>query len=425
MFFLATLSAPLYVHALRDTNPRTFEIGLSFCVVGWLARLGERDRAEPLPWGRMSALAVVIGVMFLSDPAFLLFLVPPLIVPALAAWIGGRSRAVRWWPIIGVVVGSVISYEALRAGAHLVGVHIYAVTAMYVPSSGIVSNLTLGIVGLLGLFHADLFGLSVFSSQSVVGLANLTFIGIAIAADIALLRTRALKAPLVAYLGCLPAYLLIIYVMSTQPFDEYTSRYLIVIPTAFVLILGIWAMVAVRPQVRLLVVAVCVVTSLVNIGVSADTAWTQNNDRASHSVRHNEVQEAIIRQAHIHHLSKGYATYWNANMVTYLADSSVSVFSINCNRGDIREFRWNYSQRAERVPAGRSFVLVTTRPTARPVDDVPEEYGSGLDCDPHLAVTQFGPPAEVVRVTNRSDMYIYDFDLGPRLHRPVSAAQPW
>ncbi len=428
MVFFATLSAPLYVHALRNTNLRTFEVGLSFCIVAWLGRLGTSARSGPLPKVKLGVAALVLGALFFSDPAFLVFLVPPLVVPLVVVWLGGRRPRFRWCPVAIVVSGGVVSYAAMRAAVPLLGVHLYPLTAMYLTSQSIGANLTLGLTGLLGLFHSDLLGADVVTLQSVVGWANLGVIATAIAAAVALARSRASTSPLVAYLVALPAFSVAVYVLSTQPTDAYTSRYLILLPAAFTVLLSIWSMVAARAQVRVLVVGACLIAATVNVGFSFDTAWTQARDRSDHPVRHNEVAEAIIRQAERHHLSKGYAPYWNANIVTYLSDARVNTFSINCNRGDVRPFRWLYSTRAADAPATRTFIFVTTRPNARPLDGAPEEYvtpQNPSDCDAHLAVVQFGSPAQIVRVTNRSDMYVYDYDIGRRFHAPLSATQPW
>jgi hypothetical protein len=413
--FLSSLSAPLFIYAMRNYNSRTFEVGLFLALLMYLSKLLRND----LKYVRGSAkltiglLIAATGIFFLNDYYFLITLFITAGVTGFWLYIHNGEKSYKWVPPLIVMGGGVVLFELLVALAQSAGWHIDKRPLSFVPIDMLIPHeINMGIRSVLGLNGADMFEM-VTRKTIAVAAVNLLSLGIVGYGMRAVYKLK-LKSPESVFLFALPIVVFVAYIIGVGSYDIYSSRYLILLPFLGGLFITAAFIDARNNRLRGIFVAVICVTILANLFTSVDTGFNDYRYRTQHPNSHNAISESIITAAAQHHLHKGYATFWEANITTYLSNKQLNVIPVICGQDSTRFFKWLVNDNVLTAEADKSFMVLSSVP-----DSGPEEYGpdvgSGYACDGQKIMSQFGRPTESIQLSPYSVMYVYNYDIGSRL----------
>jgi hypothetical protein len=257
----------------------------------------------------------------------------------------------------------------------------------------------------LVMFNANAWGEPIRPLSTVVIALNALLLSVVLLVAWRLLRRAVANRNADAstqIIGALPFW--IVGIVTVSLFSD-GARYLILLP--FALMLSLMVAVA-RGFASVRMAAVIVVLSsmsaLYNVGAAAHQLAVNPADQA------NGEEKVVAQELHEHHLTKGFANYWRANITTYYSNYYSDIASIDCNNaaGTV-SFDPILSERGILAkPASNSFVLY-----------YPNSLGQSPECTLQTITNQFGPPAEVVSIptSQGGKLAIYRHDVSGELLR--------
>jgi hypothetical protein len=401
-FLLLCAGNITFLGSLASPQVRTIEIGILFSYLWFIDKYVLEVsfsflRRKVMLFG---LVALSLGLFLYSDPAFLIFLVIPLLINACIYVIYGKDYK-QFVPLVAFLAAGVLSYILFHKIFSILGLHEYGVPAIFVSQEHLAKSITVGMQGVLALENASFFGLHVFKAASMLIVANfLLMIAITIVFPARLSRRKQFWY---TFFALQPVYLIATYILSTNVINLVTARYLILLPFYGVLLIAL-ALATYKGLARhVLSIALILMTAGSFSIISKDAI----NSRSHHPNSYNERIAALLVQ---NHLQKGYAPYWNANINTFYSNYKVDIFPITCTGQAIRPFYWVINNSILQSRAQRSFIVVANNLTASPGDEV-EAGTQGEDCTTQEAVRIFGEPQKVIDATDYTKIYIYNHDL--------------
>jgi hypothetical protein len=398
-----TALSPLAIYLMSRINTRNIEIPLLLLLLYGLI-LHDRGRLKR-PLALAAGATVLIGILLANDPMFrFMVIVPVVVVFAFRAALGVEPLR-HWAPIAGIVAGgwviaAIIKKLLLKLLPMTFAIHPQDLTSF----TGFVGHITILLSNDLDLFNADFWSRTVGAGTGV-RLINALLLAVGLIAAWRLVKlslTDRTVGASIQIIGLLPFW--IIGVVLVSDFDA-DVRYLILVP--FMLSIAIVIAVArslIKPRLAAVIAALLVFSALSNAAVAARQLSIHPSDQA------NADEQAVVTILHQQHLTKGYATYWHANIVSFLSGYSADVISIDCNTTTQQvSFDPILSETGVvRKPATSSFVLY-----------YPVSQGGHEECDLPTITKQFGPPDEVVAVPAAAGgtLAIYHHDITNRLYR--------
>jgi hypothetical protein len=379
--------------ALITPNLRNVEIGLAFLLVMLVAKYWDGElRVSPI-W---LAVAVPFVALFIyNDPYFLYLCVLPL-VGLLVVSLAVGSYNPRAVELTGFLLASVLVYEAVDLIFRQFGLHPDTANTRLATLSEIRRHLGLLLHGGLRLFEADVIDNPVSPTRPRQAL-NLAVILCTLLFPLALYRGRVgfRDQPWKWFFGLYPLLVAAAFVFSTQAVDLYSARYLVLLPFLFVLLLAVGFQAITNRTLRTGLVLLVAVATLVNLG------YTYDLFRLRPPGIHSD-HRAAIRAVRDNGFTKGYATYWNANINTYLSKERVDFIQVTCVSSKSTPYAWLTDDGILAKPATRTFYLwdALDPPAGCLYDEV---------------VQQFGAPARVVPVSATTRLLVYDYDLLERM----------
>lgn len=396
---------------LIHPNERNAELGLAILILvvaGLLdaGRIGTALRIVP----RIAAttgLALATGAVCFDDPYNLYLMLPPFAAIAVLR----AARAARWrelvsrqavllWYFIGA---SALVYLVARKLAAHIGLHLYPEGQRFGPASELWTAVTGAFTSLIAMYDGSFFDERVGSIATVRLVLN-AVLAVAVAAYTLTLLARWHRPENSARL-LLPLAVLAItasFVLSGSATIAAHVRYLIaVVPVFLLLAPGALAALSQSERGRIVARVVCGLLVLSTLLNAAHVARSTRSALSGPGVN----RQLYARTATLAELGigKGYATYWNANVTTYVSRGAQLTIPVRCRGGRVRVDYWLMDTSWLRKPAVQSYLV------REPHDPML------LGCSPARLVEQFGRPARTVPLPGGGDVLLYDYDILSRM----------
>ncbi len=110
-------------------------------------------------------------------------------------------------------------------------------------------------------------------------------------------------------------------------------------------------------------------------------------------------------------LTKGYAQYWMATVMTHLTDHYSLTIPMVCSAGDQAVFYWGMDAAWTAKPANRTFVIVGKR-----------DQAGGHVCDDANLIHQFGAPDSILPVNDSTNVWVWNYDVTSRIPNATTPA---
>jgi hypothetical protein len=305
---------------LSNPNSRNVEIGFAFLSLVFLHKLYHRTIHRLSDVWPLLSFALIVGLLFANDPYFLFVLGVPIIAVFGLRWLvnGHQDEA-----MMVALVGAAIAARALWVFLiSLLGVHLQINSVVIATPQQALTNIGLIWQVLPKLFSAGFFGLQVDFSN--LGLLLNTGLALVLLAGPFLLLNKSIRSDPWKTMFCLlPAFLIVIIVLSTIPLDTSSIRYLVLLPFYLAIELALIVNLLNR---RLVVTlgSILIVATLFNIH-ALGVAY-----RGRPRVDPNQANLKLISLVESQGLSKGYANYWNGPVNTYLSNDKVLFIQTGC-----------------------------------------------------------------------------------------------
>ncbi|WP_139173418.1 hypothetical protein [Geodermatophilus telluris] len=401
-------------------NHRNLETGVALLLLAWFAswagRAGQASRRRTaVQW---AAASLSLGALTYSDPFFLYTLAGSLVLACAVFWLTGRWSARRAAGVLSVLVGGAVVHAALSVVMRALGVHaIENVGSFFAPAQGLVGNLQNVLTAYLVMFRASPWGLPIGASVALVVLNAV--LAVAVLAGVALAARSQFRRPDPVRL---PALLFILigtaaYAFSTLAASGPASFRYVFVPVLAALPFATESLVRVaRANVRWRGVVLVVLCGglLANVAVNASVLVRQGPLGTDRLYAANEAVVEAVEEAGY---TKGYATFWNANVNTYLADREVLFLPVTSRAGEVVKYDFLVNTPDFDVAADRSFLYVAP-------NDVPLVHeGPPNELDPQWWVAAVGRPSETRQLPTGGTLLFYDRDIGADLPLWVPAVE--
>jgi hypothetical protein len=403
---IAALS-PRAIYIISIVNTRNIEIPLFLLLLLTLLYFDSANFQVNKHRYQILGAVALIALLLADDPLFLYMGAIPLVaLLAVRALFPGRAL-IKTAQLLGIVAAGWVASQLLRLGlTHLLPISFYPHASSIASPGVLASNVAILLTKDLQLFNVYLRG-PVFSLGTIVTLLSL---GLLIAGLYACLRlfiagwnnkTGSLS---LQYLGLLPFWIAAVLLATT--FSSGIT-YLILVPfvlAACVIIAAAKGLFGFHlPTAISISFLVC---AAVNTGASADMLVRHPVDMA------NSDEQAIVSVLRANDLTKGFATYWHANIVTYLSDYDITVISVSCNTpGIIEPYAVLEEPAILSKRALKSFMLF-----------YPTRERDQNECTLPQITSQFGTPAEILAVPTSAGakIAVYDHDITSSLSPGVA-----
>ncbi len=397
--WLATLGGGIGSNRML-ANYRNIELGLSFVVLamvaGYLARptppTADDDGPRPRwrwrwrPIAVGGASAVLCAVLWYDDPYVEMLVGLPLLAAALL-WYRLRERDVRLLHVAAVMAASYVITALFQHGSGLVGVTLDTAPALAVSPSDLRLHLSLLLPG-TGLQ----LGVDGWASRPLDVLAQILVVAafvVLVAACTALAglgwRRRRFAVTFVAL-----HWPLVVagFLVSWASQNASAGRYLIlaVCDVAVATVLLLPELRRLRPAAARALVALLAVSALVSLDTGAYAAIDADR-RPSPALEHQQAVVDAVRQAvREHGAVKGYAPFWDGNIISYRAGEGTTTAEIVCRDGRLSTREW-LSDTVRLTRPARAVFLIW---------DPQAVYLSG--CSAAIRDAQLGPPLVTYRM---------------------------
>jgi hypothetical protein len=380
---------------LANPNSRNLEIGLAFGVLALLARW--YNGAWPASAWRGTALAglfaALLGLLFYDDPYFIYMLALPLLLLFGGKWLLlGKDRR----PVIlsmGVLAALVFA-QAWYWILWLLGIHAGQEGASFATLPAVAHNAQLFVRAVLDLFNANIFGRSILSLQSLAPELNLLLLIATLLAPFLLLSAKVRRDMWKVFLILQPPFLALAFIAGSTVVDTASGRYLVPLPFYTALILAVVVMPLLTTRMRNVLAGALLLVTILNVA-STIRIYLGRGDNA------NAENQEIAHIAEAHHLTKGYASYWNADINQYYSDNKVLFIQSGCSRTTgVKPYRFLLNEQVLHRQASNSFYLFDPAATR---------------CTEADFARYLGEPRGVVGLSGRKQLLLYDYDITTRM----------
>lgn len=404
---------PDFEQLFLNTDWRDFEIGASFMFFMIVAKLFF-DHNKPLSSWRSRTLAIAAcigaGIFVYSDPYFLYFTLMPTFVLFAILWALKRVPLRQFMTVAVGMLGSLVVARITSYSANAVGLVIPPGGHDIVLSSihDMIPNLAHAFAGLLTVFgvtlsHGSTLLECLTAARSICDLALISFIIYCLyqiwRSGATLLSQR--PSPLMltgTFFGILAACVFLAYAFSNVTVVG-NYRYLVLAVFALTLLLSLQTDALVNGR-RVFSFALVLAISF-NILASYAGASTVNAQAPN--TQPNAENRALIVAIQRLGLTKGYANYWDGNINTYLSGDSIKFLPVECKAGTTVPMNFLIDGNLFSQLTSRSFFVD---------DDV--NNGASPACSGQQVQTQFGQPAQTVRVSPYT-IFVYNYDIASKM----------
>lgn len=409
--WLASFGYPMVENYL-NSDWRTLEVGIAMLTFTFVAAICFED-FKPLKDTRnkiLSTLAILyVGLVSYSDPYFLIFTLGPIFIFVPILYILRKISRNTLTLIIGgaltsIVCAKLFAYLGLKAGFHIPT----DVPAAFVSLENLLANVASSLHGLLIIFGADFFGKEVMKLGTIGNIFNASLVA---AVGIYIWRAiRSLKLSRVRSLSHLELWKNFWAIVMLFVFLVYTSstlvlstnyRFFIVFVYCAVIALALTLGSGTKKLFRIVVILLLIVGTCFNLSRTTLTNYVRSQPNVA-SNAHNAVNYEIINAVKKTGVRKGYTTYWQGNINTYLSKGKTLFLPTICEGGKIHTFRWLIDGDQFSETAEKSFYLFDPGFTAPPL------------CTPQQAVQQLGKPEKIIVISDKQ-LLIYPYDIGEKI----------
>jgi hypothetical protein len=398
---VAALS-PRAIYIISIVNTRNIEIPLFLLLL--LALLHFDDPGYSVHHHRYAVAGVIalIGVLLADDPLFLYMGAIPLIGLLLLRSVFSPTSRLKSAQLGAMVVAGWLVSQILRFGlTHLLPITFYPHHSSLPTLSVLATNIGVLFTKDLELFNIYFRGpLLSFSAAETALALGLFALGLYTAMRLAIYRGASKSGQTgLQYFGLLPFWIMAVLLATT--FNSGVP-YLILVP--FILA-GCISLATAKGIISLKLSALIAGAFLLCAVANTTSAATM---LAKNPMGQANLQEqSIVQTLRGHGLTKGFATYWHANIVTFLSGYSITTISVSCNTpGLIRPYNVLEEPAILNKPASRTFVIF-----------YPSRERDQRECTLPQIVTRFGAPSEILVVPNTggAKIAVYDHDITSRL----------
>ena len=403
-------STPIYAEYLLQINQRQLEAGmmLLLLIAAHMALSSTTLRVTKKFSLLAGAYVLALGLLWYDDPYFMFVMGGGIALATLILWIYKKISSQKIALIISILLASAIAarvYELIfsRLGIHLVPNS----NTMLLYGNHIFSSIEHTVVNILINFNGDVFGLDVLAAgkRQVVALtggAVLAFF--AISSIVYSARHYAKNTFMLRTLLSTSALALILLYYLSQTGHSIVPRYFITLPILLLPVMTEFMIRILQSERNRIGYVVLVFVALGLLAVTATNllgvarAVTHPDTTARNSSQY-EVLEQIERTG----ITKGYANYWQAPLVSYFSNGNVDALHSICIDGQNRKVMWMVDADRFNVPAKRTFLVI---------DPWTRDYEV---CSLQENERQFGEPTKVVKFGGNKSLLIYDYDITTKM----------
>ncbi len=405
--WLASFGYPLVQNYL-NSDWRTFQTGFAFLTFALVAAITFKD-IDPLRSTRSKILSLVAviftGVLIYGDPYYTFFTIGPLAIFTAGLFLLKKINRLQTVTIFGGIALSLVFSKLIALLCAKAGIFIVMSTpSVFVNFDDIITNIVASFHGMLIIFGGDFFGRSA---------ANIVTFGLALnAAILAIILYKTFDLRRFIRRGSigrttLPQLWAVFFGLAMALiFVVYTSSSLVAVSNYRFFILFIYCAVTVlaivlgmtKNNVAKFIGGLLIAGTVFNIGYTTVGNSVASQGDVANNIS-NSLNYELIRKVESEKLTKGYASYWQANVNTYFSDNRVAFLPSLCTPdGKTAQFRWLIDGGQFDRSANRSFYLIDP--------DIPQPP----ICNRQQLDAQFGDPQKVLKVGNKS-ILIYNYDI--------------
>jgi hypothetical protein len=395
LLWLASLGAGLG-SVLINPNSRNLEVGLAFAALAILARWYKGEWRITGPRGLTVAAVfatLLLGLLFYDDPYIAYMFAVPLGLVFGVKWLlfGNDRKALT---LCAAMLAAAICAKGWYWLFWLLGIHAGQGSAIFASLPRAAHNARLFVGGVLNLYHADIFGHSIWGLQSVnLELNFLILIG-TLGVPLMLFSRRVRQDTWKVLLLLQPLFMSIIFIFSTMAIDGQSLRYLVLLPFFSALI---WAVVVsehLAPRPRVVVTGIFALAAVLNVASIVQDYRTRGDNPNAENIQ-------IARIVESQNLTKGYAAFWDAGINQYYTGNKVMFIQSGCSpKAGVRPYRWLLNEQVLQRPASNSFYLLDPATTR---------------CTRADLARFFGQPKQVIRLDGQKQLLLYGYDISMRL----------
>jgi len=403
LLLLSTLSWPFFTY-LAHPFIRNSEIGFYFLIL--LLFLTPIQQKKQFILKALSVF-VLSTVLIFSDPIFIFALsLPAILTLGVQIWNNKhREKQNIFLALIPVATTFALSLQTLLP-RWLPFIINDKLQTGFIVSQEFYQKLLSTVLSVQYLFGADFWGQPIQSLLTVSILARLFYVLLGLMSIYLVWQKR--KEPVATLLVFSQLTILGAYLFSTLNHDVSTSRYLILLPFLFTLNVGELLRQNVKHWSHTKIQVTWIAASLL-VTLNIWTLSPQYTYQKLEAVHQEEF--AIINALHDRGVRRGYADFWQAGIITYLAQNQITSRQISCNQGTLRPFRWAATQAwFEPQASERSFLLLAQTPLSAPFYDA--------SCTEAFVTELLGTPAEILTFTStqgeKKTLYIFSYDIASK-----------
>jgi hypothetical protein len=411
--WLSSFGYPLVQNYL-NSDWRTFELGFSFLTFVLVAAVCNDD-LKPLHsnWSKIVSATTIafIGILTYSDPYYLFFtLGPVLLFVTLLYYLKKITRAQVILIYSGFVLSLVFSKITALICAKAGFIIVTDTPAAFINFDSIVTNVVTSVHGLLILYGADFFGRPTTNKVTIGETVNavlLVFVSYR-AYKYRKIFTKASAQRLsiaelwVAFFAGTMFFVFLIYTSSTLvTLGNY--RYFIMFLYCSIVLLAVVLHGLENYVLRISIVALLSVATIFNMGYTlvGHSVALQGDVQQNQS---NEINFKFIDALKKDGVEKGYASYWQANVNTYLSGNKITFLPTLCTaEGKTVPFKWLIDDSLYDRQTHKSFYLIDP--------DIPQPP----ICSQDQIIAQFGKPQKTLKISDKL-ILIYSYDVGTKMN---------
>jgi hypothetical protein len=391
--------------AFMNPNYRNAEIGLALLFVLLFFRVSAYTTAA-FKRPRLIATSVFgllgFSLLMCSDPYFVYVFTLPLILLLAIQWVQGVRTLLRSICMMGCLLAAIIGSFVFKALCATLGLYsIGNIPRQFIASDAILTSLTNTISAEFKQFSADIFG-QVANIHLLPQLANVILIGICVGAFIITLKRSVQLRDYRLFIVLVIVGNFILYMITTNNAPT-NDRYIFI--TIFLQAILAGSILAGVKNKRLAYLFILVM--FMGLCINAASNILVASKQVVHGRHANAINRQIIDVIHTEGYAKGYASYWDANINTYLSSDKTIFLPVVCGNGQASYFRWVINQAAFSEPAQKSFYVYVKN----------QNWSSLTSCDSRAIQKQTGHlPIKTVTINDSYDIYFYDVDIGKNIN---------
>lgn len=409
--WLASFGYPLVQNYL-NSDWRTLEVGIAMLTFMLVAAICFDD-FMPLRNVRnklLSVLAILyVGLVSYSDPYFLIFTLGPVLIFTVLLFALKRIDRKK---LVLITVGSFASIISSSVFAYIgqkAGLHIPAeIPSAFVGLDGLLLNVANSLQGLLIIFGADFFGKQVTAPSTFGNLMNASLVAViwwyiwhsAQRLKVSTIHTLKLPELWKIFWGIVMLFMFIVYTVSTLVLVS-NYRFFVVFVYCGIIALVFTLGSKLNKLARAILVLLLLGGTCFNLSITTMSGYVKGQPNVSSNMG-NALNYTLIRAVDNLHVHKGYTTYWQGNINTYLSKGTTLYLPTLCEGGQLRTFKWLVDGSQFGKPAEKSFYLYDP------------SYSAPPNCTPAQVIKQFGNPTKTITVAG-IQILVFDYDIGSKM----------